>query len=246
MRYHGGKQRVGSEIANIIHTYKIKEERRRKKKYTAYCEPFCGMCGVYKHFILSYPGKIDIKFKFYAGDINGSVICLWKSLQKNWQPPLDVTKEEFEYYKNKEDSAIKGFVGISKSFNGIFFQSYVEEYNVSHAAKTLKEHSDVMKDVKFNCGEYLQYTKLRNTVIYMDPPYSKVNSHYKQKDGSKVFDLELFFIWATFMTKKGNLVFISGYEKPPIFCQLIYTSTIVRKWKGHSLPDEKLFLVLDQ
>ena len=43
--YAGGKKRIGEEIANVI--YDISNESNFKIK--GYCEPFCGMMGVYQH-----------------------------------------------------------------------------------------------------------------------------------------------------------------------------------------------------
>ena len=47
--YHGGKQRIGLEIAENIHLLSTILEDHSNFKIKGYCEPFCGMLGVYKH-----------------------------------------------------------------------------------------------------------------------------------------------------------------------------------------------------
>ena len=47
--YAGGKKRIGKEIADII-SKKTKEiEESEDFKVVGYCEPFCGMMGVYQY-----------------------------------------------------------------------------------------------------------------------------------------------------------------------------------------------------
>lgn len=40
--YHGGKQRIGKEIATVI------ADMTQDVTIKGYCEPFCGMLGVYQ------------------------------------------------------------------------------------------------------------------------------------------------------------------------------------------------------
>ena len=240
MRYHGGKQKVGNELAIAIYNDTQKYEKKHKKKLDIYCEPFCGMCGVYKHVT---PRLTNVTF--VAGDINGSAIKLWQALQKGWNPPDVVTEDMFNSYKVKKDSAIRGFVGISKSFNGIFFSKYMETYNEKHAKMTfLRDIKNLLAVNFFHC-EYTEFSILKNSVIYCDPPYSnssKSHSKYKQKNGTYEFDYDKFLLWCTKMSK-NNLVIISSYVKPVIKCHKIYTAEAIVMSAGHKLPYECLFVV---
>jgi site-specific DNA-adenine methylase len=62
--YHGGKYRHGKEIADII---KIIYDKQPPDSIVGYIEPFCGMCGVYRHIVnllpknLKYIASINIK-----------------------------------------------------------------------------------------------------------------------------------------------------------------------------------------
>ena len=108
--YHGGKQKIGEKIASVINEY-VSEDVR------GYCEPFCGMLGVYRH-IPYYFGDIIYK----AGDYNTSLIMMWKKAQKGWIPPESCTKEEYLELKNEEKSSPeRGFIGTVCSYGSIFF-----------------------------------------------------------------------------------------------------------------------------
>ena len=47
--YHGGKQRIGKRLSSIIADQSLDIEDEYDFKIKGYCEPFCGMLGVYKH-----------------------------------------------------------------------------------------------------------------------------------------------------------------------------------------------------
>ena len=65
--YHGGKQKIGRKIAE-----KISESVVEYLPYIkGYCEPFCGMLGVYRHI----PIYLDVK-RYKAGDCNKSLILM--------------------------------------------------------------------------------------------------------------------------------------------------------------------------
>lgn len=61
--YHGGKQRIGKEIASIITTISHNIKSQYSFQITGYCEPFCGMLGVFSHML------IDKHYNYKAGDI---------------------------------------------------------------------------------------------------------------------------------------------------------------------------------
>ena len=47
--YHGGKQRIGKTLAQIFVEESIGIEGEYDFKIKGYCEPFCGMLGVYQY-----------------------------------------------------------------------------------------------------------------------------------------------------------------------------------------------------
>lgn len=47
--YHGGKQRLGKKLAEIIVDTSLDIVEDENWEIKGYCEPFCGMLGVYRH-----------------------------------------------------------------------------------------------------------------------------------------------------------------------------------------------------
>ena len=47
--YHGGKQRIGKQLAEIIVDESIGVVEGDEFDIKGYCEPFCGMLGVYRY-----------------------------------------------------------------------------------------------------------------------------------------------------------------------------------------------------
>jgi hypothetical protein len=88
--YHGGKQRIGKVIAEEIFSISRGIADDEGFNIQGYCEPFCGMLGVYKHIPRLF-GYTDLKYK--AGDANADVINMWKAAQKGWKPPHQVSEK---------------------------------------------------------------------------------------------------------------------------------------------------------
>ena len=81
-RYHGGKQRIGKEIANTIFDISTDIEDETEFTIRGYCEPFCGMLGVYQHIPELFDDDDFPPLKYKAGDMNESVIKMWKAVQE--------------------------------------------------------------------------------------------------------------------------------------------------------------------
>jgi hypothetical protein len=47
--FHGGKQRIGRQLSEVIYKESIDISERESFDINGYCEPFCGMLGVYQH-----------------------------------------------------------------------------------------------------------------------------------------------------------------------------------------------------
>jgi site-specific DNA-adenine methylase len=247
--YHGGKKRIGLDIANIIVELYNDLPLKKRKKINKYCEPFCGMLGVFSHMItkltsLENDGIDDLTkltdFKFYGGDTNGSVIKMWNKLKKKyWSPPSECSKELFEYLKhNGKESSEKGFIGFLWAYRSKYFISYFSNPgegrinknrdDVKHIGKILRNNKD---NIKFTKGDYKQFSKFKNAIIYCDPPYSSSNQYYNDDRTQIPFDNTEFWEWARNMSK-NNLVIVSEYTAPNDFKQV---------W---SKGDEKLFIYL--
>lgn len=211
--YHGGKQKIGKEIAKIVSNTINDSEGFLK----GYCEPFCGMLGVYQHV----PELITLQnIDFLAGDINNSLILMWQHAQKGWIPPTNhVSYDEFQRMGHTLDSSPeKGFIGHHLGYMGKYFKGYKNNKTINSNKKVadrVVKIANKLSDVKFTQGEYKQFSHLENYVIYCDPPYN-IQSGYYEEGGKrrKKFDFKPFYQWCEEMSKKNNIVYISEYECP--------------------------------
>ena len=237
--YHGGKQIIGKKLAQVI-SDKTKEINFKVK---GYCEPFCGMLGVYQHILDHFS---DIEYN--AGDINNNVINMWESAQQNWIPPTIVTEEEYNILKNETDSsAQKGYVGHQYGFGGKFFKGYAVKYgkkiDSTTASNRVVKIAKKLKLVKFSHGDYTQFSNLEGYVIYCDPPYINTETHYASSFKSKDF-----YDWCRTMSK-NNLVFVSEYNAQDDFIEIWSKSSKlsgVSKSEGKhksKVRTEKLYLL---
>lgn len=222
--YHGGKQKIGKEIASII------QQATDEVTYVGYCEPFCGMLGVFQHI----PALLKCK-SYLAGDAQESVIKMWKAAQKGWVPPrYHVSKEEFDRLsETPNSSALKGFVGNQYGMRGKYFKTYLNR-NGSKASDNVVRIANIIGDTKFSNNDYTQYSNLKYYIIYCDPPYKKQNSYYGEQHDKRYFDNSSFWEWCRKMSEY-NYVFISEYEAPEDF------ECIWEDIKG----EEKLFRLIE-
>ena len=205
--YHGGKQRIGKKIAHKIYDIATDIEKETGVAFKGYCEPFCGMCGVYQHIPELFEDHKP-KLKYKAGDANKSVILMWQEVQKGWIPPTSCSREKFEQLKgNGESSAEKGFLGHACSFRGKYFANYYPERSMKITNK-VEDMSSKLSLVKFTDGDYDQFSKIRGYIVYCDPPYKTNSYYYTENHKYKHFDHDKFYQWVEKMAC-NNLVFIS-------------------------------------
>lgn len=213
--YTGGKKRIGKEIASKIVEY--------TQGFTAkgYCEPFCGMLGVYQHI----PELINIqKLKYKAGDRNPYIIKLWKGIQKGWIPPDACTEQDFYKFKASDDDSLESiFTGFASSYHGVFRCIYNKHINVHRLKMNCMTIISNLKSTQFKCGTYDQYTNLSGYVIYCDPPYrGTTHAYHIGNTVNTIFDSNKFGDWCKLMSKR-NIVFVSEYSEPCSGAKLIWS-----------------------
>jgi site-specific DNA-adenine methylase len=248
--YHGGKQKIGRDIALSIQ--RACEAKEFIPDY--YCEPFVGMCGVTCHIPDVFPST-----KIVAGDVNESLILMWKEAMNGWTPPTSFLRIEYETLKTQMPSALRGFVGHAYSFGGLFFGSYRDDY-YSDGRKTGSERSSnrvvsIASSLKgiteFTVGSYTQFSNLRNSVIYCDPPYKKCSKYYEDTPQHRIrsFDHTSFWKWCVDMRKNNNLVFVSEYSLPSssvvnVKCEEVFCKETTTSYSQTRVQNkEKLFLI---
>lgn len=244
--YHGGKKRVGRDIAHQILEVYHNMPSRKRNQLQGYCEPFVGMCGVMSHV---YPllSEEDPGLKFLAGDTNGSVIKMWKKAtsQKGWSPPRKCSKKCFEDLKRDgRESAEKGFIGHVWAYRSKYFVSYFAN---AGKGRIEKNRIDVIKigdtlrkrrgypGVKFKKGPYTQFSDLKRHIIYCDPPYQTSHQYYDDTRKQLSFDHDAFWRWCRKMARR-NTVLISEYSAPEDFRE-------IWRQKGAKKLIEKLYIV---
>ena len=241
--YHGGKQRIGKKIAEIIYDESTAIEEEEDFKIRGYCEPFCGMLGVYQHIPELFKDHKP-KLKYKAGDQNKSLILMWKALQKGWKPPDICNKTEFTKLRNTSNpSAKKGFIGHQCSFGGKYFQGYAPR-KANNVSNKVQDIAHDLYNVSFSNGLYTQFSNLKNYIIYCDPPYYKYNKYYDEHNRQLKFDHDVFWEWCRKMAE-NNIVFVSEYKAPKDFDYIKIKKTVTSYGKtgGKVVNHEKLFVL---
>jgi site-specific DNA-adenine methylase len=217
--YHGGKQRIGKQLAEVIVDESIDIAEEGGFEIKGYCEPFCGMLGVYRHIPELFEEEGFDELDYLAGDANKSVIKMWQAAQQGWKPPTKCTKVQFNKIKrSKSPTAEKGFVGHACTYRGVFLDAYFD-----HSTSKIRGNRERviaiahdMGDVKFSAGTYDRYSHLKGYIIYCDPPYADTDCRYFDGEGyfdRLDFDTKTFWQWVKMMAQ-DNIVFVSEYRAP--------------------------------
>ena len=162
--------------------------------------------------------------KRYGADINEYLIAMWKALQNGFLPPKNISKEEYEQIRDNKDQYPKelvAIVGFCATYNAKWFGGYAGIVNTKigtkrnyydEATRNILNQIKNLKDVVFVCKKYdeMDLSKLKNCLIYCDPPYAETT---KYKDD---FDHIKFWNWVREISK-NNFVFISEYNAPDDF-----------------------------
>jgi len=234
--YHGGKKRIGAEIAREIRNVADDIFEEDGIKYEGYCEPFAGMCGVYQHIPELFE-DYSSSFKYIAGDRNESVIKMWNRAKRGWKPPTTCTKVHFmELRGNGRSSAEKGFIGHACGFRGKYFVTWkTHGQNLDHQSQNVSRLAKgPLRNVKFTTCDYTQFSLLENHIIYCDPPYLSSSQYLNERNVRCRFDNDAFMEWTENMTRQNNLVFMSERAPVPSATQLLTMR-----------EGEKLYLVND-
>ena len=197
MQYMGGKSRIAKQIAAEI------DKIRRPGQLV--WDAFCGGLSVSR--ALRENGPV------LSSDSNQALISLYQALSQGWQPPTDMTEDEYKAAKNLPDSnPLKAFAGFACSFGGKWFGGFSRprpKYAkpIAGAAKKAKLDGQLGP---FECIDFLTATpKPFAGIIYCDCPYAGTTSY----DGTETFNHDLFTVrvdeWSRFTD-----VFVSEYSFP--------------------------------
>lgn len=200
MQYLGGKAKVGKAVATII-----------APNGRLYYEPFCGALGVMRH--IGYG---------VAADSDPEIIALWKAVQSGWQPPSEVSREE--YYAIKADTSappeLRAFVKHGCSFGGKAWAGYAAGFQngakrsyAQSACNVIGKIARNIRGVEFVCSDYRALSIQDGSVVYCDPPYHGTTAIKGE------FDSAEFWSWARALSRRC-ILFVSEYQAPPDWCEV--------------------------
>jgi DNA adenine methylase len=241
IKYVGSKNRISKDLVPII------QECINENDIHTYFEPFVGGANIIDKI------KCD---NCIGNDINQHLIALLKAIQNGWNPleSVTMTKEFYDNVKNnksKYSKKIVGLCGLCATYNAKWFGGYAgivhtkidtyRNYYEESVNNILKQKVDI-QNVKFISTDYLTLdeTKMKNWVIYCDPPYAGTT---KYSTGG--FEYDVFWQWVRDVSK-NNFVFVSEYNAPKDF-KCIWnkklTTTLDKNSRNNSV--EKLFVYKD-
>ena len=194
MKYMGGKYRQAKAYAQFFKSH---------YKWSAYYEPFCGMCSVLE--------RID--GPRFASDAHPEVIALWQALQRGWVPPDKMDEDTWRHLKNGHGTPeLRAFAGFGCSFGGRYFEGYARgrDYAAS-AQRALLRKLTRLQDVTFSCHPYSSISPPAGTLVYCDPPYAGTKGYAVGN-----FNHEVFWGWVREMSDQ-HTVLVSEFTAPPDF-----------------------------
>lgn len=199
MQYVGSKRKIAKEILPII------LNDRKSGQY--YVEPFAG--GFNSISLVSNPR--------IAGDVHGPLISLIRSLQNGWEPPENISKEEYYAIKkspNEYPDCLVGFVGFLCSFGGKWWGGYAKNNAGRNYAlegkKSLLKQKPLLMGIEIYHLPYWQLPIPANSIIYCDPPYQSTTKY----SGTGSFDHEKFWAWCLEKHAEGHKIYVSEYAAP--------------------------------
>lgn len=209
MVYQGSKNRLAKYIVPIIQeyidTYNCK----------TYIELFVGGANIID--------KVECEERIGA-DYNENVINLLRYIQKDTEISIAPKECSFEHYADVRANQYTGkyskeyvaLIGYCASYGGRYFDGgYGRDAKggrsiYTERVKNLQQQAPNLKDITFIYADYanFDYTKYKNCVFYMDPPYNGTKTYAKQK-----INYEHFYDMCEKIAKE-NIVIVSEYHMP--------------------------------
>ena len=162
-------------------------------------------------------GKVisQVKGPRIGNDINNELIALFKKIQEGYEPPKELSEDQYYHIKKNQDEyseELKGFVSFGCSFGGKRWNGYAK--NARNDNYCYNSYKSIMKlkqgliGVELFCTDYKNLIIPERSLIYCDPPYRSTTGYGFN------FDHEEFYEWCKDKVKEGHKVFISEYEAP--------------------------------
>ena len=151
------------------------------------------------------------------------------------------------FYGYKQTEVFKDFIKNENNFKSVGWDKRPEKLQILVVLQRLQQleriqQSKSAKKTEFKNKDYKEFSGIKNSIIYLDPPYKKTIKKYKHNN----LNYEDFYKWCKDMSKE-NIVLISGYQMPDDF-EVVYEFTKAKStMQGghHESKHEKLFMVND-
>ena len=232
MRYMGGKSRIAKALSEVI-----------EATDGEYWEPFVGGFGSFE--------VIAPKFKVaHANDIHPDLMLMWDAvLNHGWEPPTEVSLEQYKELRHAEPSALRGFVGFGGSFGGKWFGGYAKggfqkdgspRNHQSESSRNVLKTRSRLTDVRvytYNTS-YDQLNPKPGDVVYCDPPYEDTARY------DTYINHQTFWQWAQELSEQGVNVYVSSYQAPDGWVSIWskeLKSTVSQAYQRHT-AQERLFV----
>ena len=235
MKYMGSKNRLAKELVPIIQSYITPSTK-------GYLEPFVGGGNLID--------KVECENK-YGSDNHKYLIAFLDALSKGYEPPRNISEEEYKYIKTHQEEysdEFLGYVGFQLSYGAKWFDTFRRDkigkrkYD-EEAYRNVMKQAPLLKGIKFKHCDFQDINNISGFVIYCDPPY-RDTANYSTGD----FLYDEFYEWCRKMSK-NNIVLVSEYNMPSDFkciwekehkC-LMYSSKESNDNKNNRI--EKLFIL---
>jgi len=205
MQYQGGKARLAKHFAPHI-------EAALDLTGGFLYEPFTGGFNIQPAL---RPGAVQ---RALNGDAHLGLISLYRALQQGWDPPAELSREEWHALKHQADwlNPLTAFAAFGCSFRAYEFGGYASGPGVSFATRARngllrKRESMDPARVEFRWQDFeVDHDPIFGPVtIYADPPYAATTGY-----GTGSFDHGRFYRWLGRMADAGHAVLVSEFTPP--------------------------------
>jgi len=201
--------------------------------FERYYEPFLGGGSVAE--------KMGRHFnECHYSDLHQDLILMWDAVVNDgWEPPSELTEEEYYSLKDAEPSPLRAFAGFACSFGGKFYggmaRSRKTHYPSTGRRSVLRGRAMAGQELTtFTHSSYEALSPMAGDVLYLDPPYVDTTGY---KTGA--FDSPRFWAVAQAWAEAGADVFVSEYQAPEGWEEVWSKPVIISLVGGSSQGDKK-------
>lgn len=236
MRYMGGKGRIAKRLAEVM--LDLSDKRG------VYVEPFLGGGSMAEQMVPHFETA-------HLSDAHNDLILMWEAVaNQGWEPPTEVSEQQYKELRNAESSPVRGFVGMGGSFGGKWFGGYARggfqsdgapRNHQAESARAVKRVATRIEGSNIYVADFSKLPEVTEApVIYCDPPYAGTTTY-----STTPFDHEHFWDKANEWSDAGAHVFVSEYTAPDGWVSVWEKPLIVSVSRGdkeRGTAIEKLFV----